>query len=849
MAALALSTTVMAIGHVVGALIAWGAVETSHAPMKSLIERADQSQRRDMAQALGIPLVEFDDAKHHAQVARLVNERFSSELLRNRLSDLCGLLLRGWWWTGAVIQLGIFITVCWLFFDEGSSVAIVIWGLPATAFSFLLVRHSAWLLCKLLTGRFPGEARARRMRLDLPEMKWATIPAGQFTMGALLAGEESQRRDGSTVESPQHVVTLTRPFEILTTPVSEALWLQVMFKGNWAYWIAHKELATAWWLPKIIKTSLRPFDVSWNDAIAFCNALSRLAKIDEAYLVNEDGVYWEGPAAIGYRLPTEAEWEYACRAGDDFDDTIRTDLQSSIKRLEDDLEKTSWNAAASIRPPNVFGVSGMEDGIYEWCWDSEGAKHLYHGTDETDPLGPDRTGQQEPTKHRVIRKGPFRSFFPKDKKSFDLGFRPVRTIGGLPSAPKELTYEYLSERSLGELVDDLLSSQSSPTISVNSLQALSRRLVDIAYIDELTDPADRSKAAKLEETTWRTIEEALCSHPKSLESRRRAREAHLQQARQYGAYSLFATIDKLPSEQVVPEIVKPENWPLLPDFPIEIISTLRGPVLKELIRARAGKQLQKAQWIRGTEGAVWDVQAANMVTTTGWLIVIRDPTALWLLTTEEQRDLGNFLNDYTTARSVLLTIGAMEQREVPCFPQPTPEKMHSMALLSSADGDTRIEASDLKRYEKSLACLNESARGDFMTIVFGLRLMIWEKSIRSIFGPEYLEAVRLAIPQSPWAEEVCAVVNQMAWLYDQSLIDERKNQGFHNFLTASFVLDILEDEAPELRTDDFVQSCAEIFVNELFHFPPYVRFLISFMAHGDSGADRAYVEDALGRWP
>ena len=267
MAALDLSATVVATGHVVGALIAWGAVQTGHAPMKSLIERADQSQRRDMAQALGIPLVEFDDAKHHVQVARLVNERFSSELLRNRLSDLCGLLLRGWWWTGAVIQLGIFITVCWLLFDEGSSVASTMWFVPGAALLLLLMRHSAWLLCKLLTGRFPGEARARRMRLDLPEMKWAAIPAGQFTMGALLPGEESQRGNFSTVESPRHVVTLTRPFYVLTTPVGDALWLHVMFQGNWAYWIAHKELANAWWLPNILKTALSPVEVTWLSLI------------------------------------------------------------------------------------------------------------------------------------------------------------------------------------------------------------------------------------------------------------------------------------------------------------------------------------------------------------------------------------------------------------------------------------------------------------------------------------------------------------------------------------------------------------------------------------------------------
>ena len=259
------------------------------------------------------------------------------------------------------------------------------------------------------------------MRLDLPEMKWATIPAGPFTMGALLSGEESQRSKLSTVESPRHVVTLTRSFYVLTTPVSEALWLHVMFQGNWAYWIAHKELATAWWLPNVLKTALSPVKVSWNDAVAFCNALSRLAKINEAYLINEDGVYWEGPAANGYRLPTEAEWEYACRAGADFDPTIR-----SLQEHE---------MGTNIRPANAFGVSGMEDGIYEWCWDIEGAAHLYRGTDEVDPLGPTQTSEERFTniRERITRKGPYRLWCTED--TGQRGFRLVRTV----RAPEKLT--------------------------------------------------------------------------------------------------------------------------------------------------------------------------------------------------------------------------------------------------------------------------------------------------------------------------------------------------------------------------------------------------------------------------
>jgi formylglycine-generating enzyme required for sulfatase activity len=132
--------------------------------------------------------------------------------------------------------------------------------------------------------------------------------------------------------------------------------------------------------------------VSWYDAVNYCNERSRVEGLAPAYTVNGTNVRWNKNAK-GYRLPTEAELEYACRAGTSTPFSTGNSISTSQANYDGNFPYThspkgsfrKTTTAVGSFAPNAWGLYDMHGNVDEWCWDWYGP---YGSGAQADPEGP-----------------------------------------------------------------------------------------------------------------------------------------------------------------------------------------------------------------------------------------------------------------------------------------------------------------------------------------------------------------------------------------------------------------------------------------------------------------------------
>ncbi len=293
----------------------------------------------------------------------------------------------------------------------------------------------------------------KRVRLEASwggeiELDFVLIPKGRFEMGSPSA------EVGRDPHEIQHQVNLSNTFYSKATPVTHSEWAAVMGTRPWHFKRAHANAPVE--------------SISWFDAVEFCNRLSKLEGLRAVYKIKdvkrrENGTI--GSATVltnfkrnGYRLPTEAEWEYSCRAETQTSTyagplVIVSDHNSpNLDRIawysgnsgvdyDGGFDSTGWTHKQYSSPragphpvgqknPNGFGLYDTLGNVWEWCWDRYEA---YRPGIVTDPQGSNR-GQE-----RIFRGGAWstkvqhcraanRCKIGAGERAPILGFRPVCSL-------------------------------------------------------------------------------------------------------------------------------------------------------------------------------------------------------------------------------------------------------------------------------------------------------------------------------------------------------------------------------------------------------------------------------------
>jgi formylglycine-generating enzyme required for sulfatase activity len=220
-------------------------------------------------------------------------------------------------------------------------------------------------------GSGTSVTRTQSGRTTLVADGFVRVEGGSFQMGSASGGRDNERPvrtvTVSTFHMSKHQVTQREWFEVMGTTIQQ-----------------QRDMANKEWSLRGVGDNYPMYYVSWHEVIEFCNRLSIREGLTPAYRGSGNNITFDRNAN-GYRLPTEAEWEFATKGG--IKDYLVFEYSGS-----NSVDAVGWfngNSGNSTKPvgtkaPNNLGLYDMSGNVWEWCWDWFGT---YTSGSQTDPTG------------------------------------------------------------------------------------------------------------------------------------------------------------------------------------------------------------------------------------------------------------------------------------------------------------------------------------------------------------------------------------------------------------------------------------------------------------------------------